>query len=401
MMLVSFVSYVDRTTLALLAPTILADLRLSAEQYGWIISAFSLCYTASNPAWGAALDRVGLRAGMAVAVALWTAASASHALAGGMLGLACARALLGLGEGATFPGGLRAATQTLPEHLRSRGVAIAYGGGSLGAVLTPVLVTPVALAYGWRGAFVATGLLGAGWIALWLAVAPSADRGVPPRAHATGTRTTERAARAAPFVDARLAAFLCLYALGGLPLGFVIYGAPLYLARALGQSQHALGSLLWIPPVGWELGYLVTGWVVDRRARDADGGRTVVSPGLLCGVAFVGIPLAVVPLLPGVALPLVAFFLATLAAGSFIILALAYATRELGVGRAGLLAGLGAGTWSALVAISMPPFGRLFDRGRFDAAFLVAGLAQTAGVVLWVGLARTRGQGRPSPIARP
>jgi ACS family hexuronate transporter-like MFS transporter len=369
MMLVSFVSYVDRTTLALLAPTILTDLRLSAEQYGWIISAFSVCYTLSNPVWGAALDRVGLRLGMAAAVALWTAASASHALAGGMLGLVCARAVLGLGEGATFPGGFRAATQTLPEHLRSRGVAIAYGGGSLGAVLTPVLVTPVALVYGWRGAFVATGLLGAGWIAVWLAVAPAA--------------TAARARADAPMLDARLVAFLALYALGGLPLGFVLYGAPLYLTRVLGQSQHALGSLLVIPPLGWEVGYLVMGWLVDRH-------KGVLSPGVLCVVAFVGAPLAIAPLLPGLALPLVAFFLATLAAGSFIILGLAYATRELGVGRAGLLAGLGAGAWSALVAIAMPVFGRLFDGGRFGVAFALAGLAQSAGVVLWLALERMR-----------
>jgi ACS family hexuronate transporter-like MFS transporter len=384
MMLVSFVSYVDRTTLALLAPTILADLRLSMEQYGWIIWAFSICYSASNPAWGLALDRVGLRAGMTVAVAVWTAASTSHALAGGLLGLACARAVLGLGEGATFPGGLRAATQTLPEHLRSRGVAIAYGGGSLGAVLTPVIVTPVALAYGWRGAFMATGLLGAGWIALWLTA--------PIVSLHTKTPPTE------PVADVRLAAFLSLYALGGLPLGFVLYIAPLYLSRALGQSQHALGSLLWIPPVGWELGYLATGWVVDRRTRPASRDfdvskltiRSPVSLGLLCTVAFIGAPLAIVPRLPGLALPLVALFLGTLAAGSFIILALAYATRELGVGRAGLLAGLGAGTWSALVGIAMPVFGRLFDHGRFDAAFALAGLAQTSGVLLWVILERAR-----------
>ncbi len=107
-------------------------------------------------------------------------------------------------------------------------------------------------------------------------------------------------------------------------------------------------------------------------------------------MAFVGAPLAVVPLLPGLALPLVALFLATLASGSFIILALAYATRELGVGRAGLLAGLGAGGWSALVAIAMPAFGRLFDHGRFGAAFLLAGLAQSAGVAIWVGLQKQR-----------
>jgi ACS family hexuronate transporter-like MFS transporter len=398
MMLVSFVSYVDRTTLAQLSPMILADLGLSMQQYGLVISAFSLCYTVSNPAWGAALDRVGLRAGMTVAVVLWTAASASHALAGGLLGLACARAVLGLGEGATFPGGLRAATQTLPEHLRSRGVAIAYGGGSLGAVLTPFIVTPVALAHGWRGAFVATGLLGAGWVVLWLAVAPL-------RATAEGPIEPSAAgpSHLASFADVRLAAFLSLYALGGLPLGFVLYSAPLYLSRALGQSQHALGWLLPIPPVGWELGYLATGWVVDRHARRARGDQDVskltigspVSPGLLCTVAFVGAPLAVVPLLPGLALPMCALFLATLAAGSFIILALAYATREFGVQRAGWLAGLGAGTWSALVAIAMPEFGRLFDGGRFGVAFAVAGLAQTAGVVLWLGLEKTR-SGRAS-----
>jgi ACS family hexuronate transporter-like MFS transporter len=373
MMLVSFLSYVDRTTLAVLSPTILADLRLTAEQYGLVIAAFSVCYALSNPVWGAALDSVSLRAGMIAAVGLWSAASAAHSLAGGILGLACARAVLGLGEGATFPGGLRAVTQTLPEPLRSRGVAIAYSGGSLGAVLTPILVTPVALAYGWRGAFVATGLLGAAWIALWLAVAPATTARIAPPPQDP--------------LDARLVAFLALYALGGLPLGFVLYGAPLYLAHGLGLSQRALGSWLWIPPLGWELGYFATGWLVDRRARQ---GGTLVSPGVLCAVAFLGAPLAVVPLLHGVALTLFACFLGTLAAGSFIILALAYATRELGVERAGLLAGFGAGTWSVLVAVAMPVFGRLFDGGRYGAAFAMAGLAQSAGVVLWVATERTR-----------
>jgi ACS family hexuronate transporter-like MFS transporter len=391
MTLVSIVSYVDRNALAVLAPSILADLHLSMAKYGLIISAFSLCYTVSNPAWGAALDRIGLRAGMAAAVALWTVASASHALVGGILGLACARAVLGLGEGATFPGGFRTATQTLPEHMRSRGVAIAYSGGSLGAVLTPFLVTPVALAYGWRRAFVATGLLGAAWMVLWFVVAPATTAPQVPPPEGPYRTTAEPApvdsSRASALIGTRLVAFLGLYALGGLPLGFVLYGAPLYLARALGLTQAALGTLLWIPPLGWELGYLVMGWLVDRQARrDA----TVVSPGVLCAVAFVGAPLAVVPLLPGVALPLAACFLATLAAGSFIILALAYATRALGVGHAGLLAGLGAGTWSALVAVAMPAFGWLFDGGRFRPAFLLAGLAQSAGVVLWFGLERTR-----------
>ena len=110
-----------------------------------------------NPVWGRVLDRVGLRRGMTSAVSLWTIASAAHAFAGGFWSLGVARGVLGFGEGATFPGGLRTVVQTLPAEKRSRGIALAYSGGSLGAVVTPILVTPIAAAFGWRGAFWFTG----------------------------------------------------------------------------------------------------------------------------------------------------------------------------------------------------------------------------------------------------
>lgn len=153
MLLVSLISYIDRNTLALLSPTILKETGLTAEQYGWVISAFSLAYMLANPLWGKWLDRFGLRLGMLLAVSIWTVASASHAVAAGFLGFVLVRALLGFGEGATFPGGLRTVTQTLPLSLRARGVAVAYSGGSLGAVVTPLIITPLALAFGWRAAF--------------------------------------------------------------------------------------------------------------------------------------------------------------------------------------------------------------------------------------------------------
>jgi hypothetical protein len=143
MLLVSLISYIDRNTLALLAPTILKEMRLSGEQYGFLISAFSVSYMIGNPVWGWTLDRVGLRLGMLAAVTLWTAASISHAFAAGFLGLALARAALGFGEGATFPGGLRTVIQTLLPAQRARGIAVAYSGGSLGAIVTPIVVTPL------------------------------------------------------------------------------------------------------------------------------------------------------------------------------------------------------------------------------------------------------------------
>ena len=198
MTLVSLISYVDRNTLALLAPTILQDIHLTDRQYGFAISAFSIAYMLGNPVWGRVLDRFGLRLGMTVAFAVWTLASVSHAFVWGFVALAAARTALGFGEGATFPAALRTVTQTLPVERRLRGIAVAYSGGSLGAVITPILITPIALRYGWRGAFWFTGFAGLAWLGWWLWMSRRA--GNPPVAGAGDGGG--RGARAAPSASA-------------------------------------------------------------------------------------------------------------------------------------------------------------------------------------------------------
>jgi len=261
MMLVSLISYIDRNTLALLAPTILKETHLSARDYGFIVSAFSVAYMIGNPVWGSLLDRLGLRRGMTAAVSLWTVASAAHAFATGFFSFAGARAALGFGEGATFPGGLRTVIQTLPPELRSRGTALAYSGGSLGAVITPIVVTPIALRYGWRGAFWFTGFVGLCWIAWWLRMSrrPDVAHVAPSEAPSAASRPRLR--------DPRIWSFTLLYSLGGLPIAFVLYGAALYLNQAFGKTQAEIGKVLWIPPLGWEIGYFFWGWVTDGFAR--------------------------------------------------------------------------------------------------------------------------------------
>jgi ACS family hexuronate transporter-like MFS transporter len=244
MLAVSLISYLDRNTLAILAPTILRETGLSGEQYGFVISAFSIAYMLANPVWGRILDRAGLRRGMAWAVGWWTLASVSHAFAGGLWSFAAARAALGFGEGATFPGGLRTVVQTLPKEKRGRGLAVAYSGGSLGAVVAPLIVTPVFHWFGWRAAFWFTGLIGAVWVAAWAAI----SRRPEVRAGRDAATVLDGGPR---FGDRAAWAFVCAYALGALPLGFVLYGAPLYLAKSLHCSQEFIGKVLWVPPLGW------------------------------------------------------------------------------------------------------------------------------------------------------
>src|SRR6516164_5916951 len=104
MMMVSTLSYIDRNTLALLAPSILRDLDITNEEYGYVISGFSIAYMLFNPVWGRIVDRLGVRGTMGAAVSMWTLASVSHAFARGTGGLLAARSALGLGEAATYPG---------------------------------------------------------------------------------------------------------------------------------------------------------------------------------------------------------------------------------------------------------------------------------------------------------
>src|SRR5580704_10444204 len=210
MMLVSTISYIDRNTLALLAPTILRETHLTNEQYGFIISAFSIAYMLGNPIWGRTLDRSGVRAGMGAAVSRWTLASVAHAFAAGFRSFGAARAVLGFGEAATFPGALRTVVQTLPLEQRSRGIAVSYSGGSLGALITPVIITPIAAAWGWQGAFWFTGAVGAGWLIFWAILARRPDL-------SEHKKEVHGPAPDLSVKDARLWALISAYALGAFP----------------------------------------------------------------------------------------------------------------------------------------------------------------------------------------
>lgn len=372
MMLVSLLSYIDRNTLAILAPTILKETHLSAQQYGFIISCFSIAYMIGNPVWGLLLDRTGVRRGMSAAVAIWTLASTAHAFAGTFAGFGIVRAVLGFGEGATFPGGLRTVTSTLGPAQRARGLGIAYSGGSLGAMLTPLVVTPLALLFGWRGAFLATGIAGAVWLAWW----QWAGRGVQER--------IEERAEMLNWRDTRVWGFMLIYALGGLPLGFILYSASLYLSHVYGTSQAQLGKLLWIPPLGWEIGYFAWGWWFDRNQGPLHR--------LLGTAAVLSLVLAATPWLPksprGIGFVLFAMFFAMLIAAGFVVGSITYATRAFSERHAGLLAGLGAGSWGAAVAVAMPIFGTLVDRGRWDIAFVAAAIVPGVGYFAWAALDR-------------
>src|SRR5271167_4115169 len=115
----TIVIYVDRNVLGVLAPILKKDLNFSTEQYSYVVSAFQLVYSFSQPVAGYLTDLIGPRLGYAVAALIWGVAAALHGLATGWVSMAAFRALLGLSEAVAIPTGTKVSTIWFPTKERS------------------------------------------------------------------------------------------------------------------------------------------------------------------------------------------------------------------------------------------------------------------------------------------
>lgn len=163
----SVVNYVDRQALSVLAPTLRLELGISTEQYSYIISTFLAAYAVGYAINGRLLDRIGVKLGLALALGFWSLAGMGHAAIFGWLSLGVARFMLGLGQSANPPGGMKAIAEWIPTRERGLCSAIFSNANSLGAVLAPPIVAALTLWLGWRWAFFITGAGGFVLLAIW------------------------------------------------------------------------------------------------------------------------------------------------------------------------------------------------------------------------------------------
>ena len=83
---------------------------------------------------------------------------------------ALARFGLGIGEAGNFPAGIKAVTEWFPAKERATAIGIFNVGANVGAIITPLLVPALTIAYGWRSTFVITGGFSLVWLVAWLAI---------------------------------------------------------------------------------------------------------------------------------------------------------------------------------------------------------------------------------------
>lgn len=164
----SVLNYIDRQTLSILAPTIQRDLQLTDEDYAGVLNGFLIAYTIAYLFSGRIVDRLGVRAGLALFVGWWSIANILTGFSKSVVSLGVFRLLLGLGEAGNWTAAPKAVAEWFPARERGLAIGVYTLGGTIGATLAPVLIVALASWHSWQAAFVVTGLAGLAWLLPWL-----------------------------------------------------------------------------------------------------------------------------------------------------------------------------------------------------------------------------------------
>ncbi len=278
-------NYIDRQVLGVLAPFLQDKIGWNEIEYGYIVTAFQCAYAIGLLCAGAIIDRFGTRIGYALSIGIWSLAAMSHTLATSVLGFALARFALGLGEAGNFPAAIKTVAEWFPRRERALATGIFNSGSNIGAIVAPMVVPVIAVAWGWQAAFLFTGVLSATWLATWLLTYRTPER--QPKLssaelayiHSDPPEPTTRVPWAVILRHRQAWAFIVGKFMTDPIWWFLLFWLPKFLHSTYGLSLLELGLPLIAIYVtadvgsiagGWLAGYLIRrGWSANRARKGA------------------------------------------------------------------------------------------------------------------------------------
>jgi len=298
--LASALNYLDRQTLSVLIGTIKDELHLTNASYGAINAWFLVSYGVMYAVSGRVIDVIGTRRGFMVFVAGWSVANMLHMFAATVGQFSFFRLLLGVFEPGSFTGGVRAVSEWFPVQDRALAIGIFNAGTAIGSMVSAPVVTLIAVHFGWRSAFLTTGLLGFGWLALWWYFyrLPAQH----PRLGLDERKLIEAGQSQGKQAAAPLGRLLRMRETWGCVLVraltdpisyFLLFWVPLYFQRRHGFVLSQIGLFVWIPFAAAALGsvmsgvvprvLLARGWSLDRARKTT---MTVMTAGIfVCAIS--------------------------------------------------------------------------------------------------------------------
>ena len=298
--LATTINYMDRTALGLVEPMLKhilggdQNIALYNRRYSDIVNCFIFAYGLGFLIAGRVVDRIGVKKGYALSIAVWALASLSHVFARTPVGFGMARFALGIGESGNFPSALKATADWFPAEERALATGIFNSGTSAGALIAPMMIPWVAVRYGWQAAFYTTSSLGLLWLIGWLLfpynrLQPrygSTTNRLRPPPHQRRTRSllfspnTWRFALSKGTTDAIW--------------WFYLFWLPKYFNERFHVDMQHLGLPLIIVYIGATVGSIFGGWLAGfyiRRGHSVRMGRRFAM--LVCALCVM--PVALVP----------------------------------------------------------------------------------------------------------
>lgn len=391
-------NYISRQTFSVISPMIASQYHLSHTDIARILSAFQISYALTWLFGGFLLDIIGVRLGLALAALLWSVVNILTSFAHSVSSFAAFRFLLGIGEGFNWPGASKTVAEWFPNEERSLAVAIFDSGSSVGGALAAIMIPLIALAFGWRWAFVISGSLSLIWVFIWLRIYHPLD------SHPKVTRAEVARILAGQEMPSNspvqgIQRWLSLTTnrnAWGVILGraltdpiwwFYVFWLPQYLSDARGFSLQRIALFAWVPFVAADIGNFTGGFLSGLCVRK---GVPVIKARIwICIVSCIpvlaGIPAAGVRS-PYVALGLICVALWGYASWSTMALTL---PSDLFPGDVVATvtgaSGFAAGAVSTVFTLAV---GYLVDRFSYYPAFVAAGLLPVAATICLLVLIR-------------
>ncbi len=165
---ITSINYLDRFTMSLLKPQLQQHFHFTQVDYGYIAAAFSAMYAIGYGLCGVLMDGLGVWLGFALTVLVFSLAQMGMAAMTTVVGYMVLQGIMGLAQGANFPGAIKAVGQWFPRKERALTTGIFNAGTSLGVVTAPAIAWLVLGHLPWQSVFVVAGALGFLWLAWWL-----------------------------------------------------------------------------------------------------------------------------------------------------------------------------------------------------------------------------------------
>ena len=386
------ITYLDRICISLVGVRIKSEFHLTNEQFGWVLAAFSLAYAAFEIPSGVLGDRIGQRAVLIRIVLWWSLFTALTGFATGLIALIVIRFLFGTGEAGAFPTSTAAISHWFPAHETTRGLSALFLGQTIGAAIAPLLVVPIAAAYGWRSSFFVNGAIGVVWVLcfyLWFRNHPSEMKGISEnerkyieenrRFQKHDTRFPWRTALKSRSLQALVGSFFC--AQWG--QYFFVAWLPVYLQEGKHFTENQMKITVFFVFISAILSILVAGffgdWLVQKKGLRF--GRRFLG---MCALGGVSVALFITGFLSNttlVAISLVTGYMFFVATG----VAFYSTCVDVGGDRVGTVAGIMNFCGQVGAFVLAMTFGKIADAAHnFEVSiFLLAGVL-LIGCLLWL-----------------